>query len=102
MNVYAVPVDKPVTVIVPEPAVDSVPVIPPGEDVAVYKVMVAPPLSAGAVYVTVALVAPALEAVPIVGAAGTFAAMAAVEFEFALTAEITLVAVTTQRIVWPT
>jgi hypothetical protein len=56
-------------------------------------------LSEGAVYVTVTDVAPALEAVPIVGAAGTFAAMAAVEFEFARTAEIALVAVTTQRIV---
>lgn len=35
VNVYAVPVVKPDTVIVPEPAVDNVPVIPPGRDVAV-------------------------------------------------------------------
>jgi hypothetical protein len=31
------------------------PVILPGEDVAVYEVIVAPPLLAGAVYVTVAV-----------------------------------------------
>jgi hypothetical protein len=54
------------------------------------------------VYVTVAVVAPVCVAVPIVGAAGTFAAIAAVEFEFALTADIALVAVTTQRIVLAT
>jgi hypothetical protein len=35
VNVYAVPTVKPVTVIVPEPACETVPVIPPGEDVAV-------------------------------------------------------------------
>jgi hypothetical protein len=40
--------------------------------------------------------------VPIVGAPGTIAATEAVEFEFALTAAIILVAVTTQRIVLPT
>jgi hypothetical protein len=40
---------KPETVMVPEPAVASVPVTPPGDDVAVYKVIVEPPLSAGAV-----------------------------------------------------
>jgi len=62
-------------------------------------VIVAPPLSVGAVYVTVALVAPAFVAVPINGAVGTPAVTADVEFELALTAAIELVAVTTQRIV---
>jgi hypothetical protein len=94
--------DKPDTVIVPEPAVARVPVIPPGEDVAVYSVIVAPPLLAGAVYATVAVVDPVAVAVPIVGAPGTVAATEAVEFEFALEDPATFVAVTTQRIVLPT
>jgi hypothetical protein len=70
-NVYAVPVVKPVTVIVPEPACESVPVTPPGDDVAVYEVIVCPPLLAGAVKATVAVVDPVVVAVPIVGAPGT-------------------------------
>jgi len=45
-------------------------VIPPGEDVAVYKVIV-DPLLAGAVKATVAVVCPVFVAVPIVGAPGT-------------------------------
>jgi hypothetical protein len=45
---------------------------------------------------------PEIVAVPIVGAPGTAAETAAVEFEFALTADTALVAVTTQRIVLPT
>jgi hypothetical protein len=49
VNVYDVPDVKPLTVIVPEPEVDNVPVIPPGDDVAVYELIVAPPLSEGAV-----------------------------------------------------
>jgi hypothetical protein len=65
-------------------------------------VIVAPPLSEGAVYVTVTDVAPALEAVPIVGAAGTPATTAEVEFEFAPAEPTELVAVTEQRIVCPT
>jgi hypothetical protein len=93
--------DKPETVIVPEPAVDNVPVNPPGEDVAVYNVIVAPPLLAGAVYATVAVLEPVAVAVPIVGAPGTTAATAAVLFELALTADTALVAVTTHRIVLP-
>jgi hypothetical protein len=93
---------NPETVIVPEPAVDKVPVKPPGEDVAVYSVMVAPPSLAGAVYATVAVVDPVAVAVPIVGAPGTVAATVAVEFEFALATPTALVAVTTQRIVLPT
>ena len=63
--------------------------------------MVAPPLLAGAVNETVADVAPVDVAVPIVGAPGTVAATEAVELEFALTADIAFVAVTTQRIVFP-
>jgi hypothetical protein len=70
VNVYAVPVVKPETVIVPEPAVANVPVIPPGLDVAVYSVIGTPPSDAGAVYVTVAVVVPVAVAVPIVGAPG--------------------------------
>jgi hypothetical protein len=76
-------------------------VIPPGEDVAVYEVIVAPPLLAGAVNATVAVVDPVAVAVPIVGAPGTVAATAEVAFEFALTAPSGFVAVTTQRIVLP-
>jgi hypothetical protein len=60
-------------VIVPEPAVESVPVTPPGEEVAVYEVITAPPSLAGAVYDTVATVAEVAVAVPIVGAPGTLA-----------------------------
>jgi hypothetical protein len=44
---------------------------------------------------------PVAVAVPIVGAPGTVAATEAVEFEFALTVDTALVAVTTQRIVLP-
>jgi hypothetical protein len=54
------------------------------------------------VYATVAVDDPVAVAVPIVGAPGTTAATVAVLFEFALTAAIELVAVTTQRIVLPT
>jgi len=59
-------------------------------------------LLAGAVNATVAVVAPVAVAVPIVGVPGTTAATDAVEFEFAFTADIAFVAVTTQRIVLPT
>jgi hypothetical protein len=70
VNVYAVPAVNPVTVIVPDPAWLSVPVIPPGEEVAVYEVIATPPLNPGAVNATVALVVPVAVAVPIVGAPG--------------------------------
>jgi hypothetical protein len=46
-------------------------VIPPGLEVTVYPVIAVPPLSAGGVNVTDALVAEATDAVPIVGAPGT-------------------------------
>ena len=51
----------------------KVPVIPPGLEVAVYVVIVSPPLEAGAVQATVTEVALATVAVPIVGAPGTSA-----------------------------
>jgi hypothetical protein len=71
VNVYVVPLVNPVTVIgLDEP----VPVIPPGLDVTVYDVMVAPPLLTGAVNATEALASPAV-AVPMVGAPGTVAFM---------------------------
>jgi hypothetical protein len=63
--------------------------------------MVEPPLLAGAVNVTVAVVDPVAVAVPIVGAPGAIAATALVAFELADTAATTLVAVTTHRIVLP-
>ena len=65
VNVYEVPCVKPDTVIGDAP----VPVIFPGEDVAV-NVVTTPPVVA-AVYVTVAADAPESVAVPIVGASGT-------------------------------
>jgi hypothetical protein len=73
VNVYAVPVVKPLTVMVPEPDCDTVPVIPPGEDTAVYDVIGCAEVSVlvGAVYVTVAVVEPVDVAVPIVGALGS-------------------------------
>jgi len=45
--------------------------MPPGDDVAVYDVIVEPPLLAGAVYATVAVDELVAVAVPIVGAPGT-------------------------------
>ena len=61
---------KPVTVIVPEPDWASVPVIPPGLDVAVYEVIGEPPSLAGAVNETVTELPDTTVAVPIVGAPG--------------------------------
>jgi hypothetical protein len=49
LKVYDVTGVKPETVIVPEPACDKVPVMLPGVDIAVYEVIVDPPLLAGAV-----------------------------------------------------
>ena len=49
VNVYAVPGDKPPIVIVPLPAWDSVPSRFPGLEMAVYAVIVSPPLYKGAV-----------------------------------------------------
>jgi len=50
VNVYAVPLVRPVTVPVVAPAVDTV--APPGDAVTVYPVIAEPPLLAGAVQVT--------------------------------------------------
>jgi hypothetical protein len=66
--VYAVPFDKPLTVIGED---TPVPVMPPGEAIAVYPVIAPPPTLEGAVKVTDAVVFPPV-AVPIVGASGVF------------------------------
>jgi hypothetical protein len=68
VNVYAVALVKPLTVIGDNA---PVPVIPPGLDVTVYPVMAEPPLSAGALNVTATARTAVFEAVPIVGAPGT-------------------------------
>jgi len=74
VNVYAVLVVNPVTVIaLLHVAEVNVPVLLPGFDVAVYVVIVAPPLDPGAVQATVTDVALATVAVPIVGAPDTVA-----------------------------
>ena len=66
------PVVKPETVIaVLHVAEVNVPVLLPGFDVAVYVVIVAPPLDDGAVHATVTDVGLAMVAVPIVGAPDT-------------------------------
>ena len=54
----------------PLPACEIDPVIPPGEEVAVYEVIVAPPSDAGAVNATLAVVAPVAVALTDVGAPG--------------------------------
>ena len=69
VNVYAVPLVKPVTVIGDEPPVA---LKPPVFEVTVYEVIADPPLLAGALNVIVACPFPAV-AVPIVGAPGTVA-----------------------------
>ena len=72
VNVYAVPLVRPVTVI-GDPA--ELALMPPGFDVAVYEVIGEPPSDAGGVNVTVACALPAV-AVPMVGAPGTAAGVA--------------------------
>jgi hypothetical protein len=69
VNVYAVPLVSPVTVMDMQGAL-HVAVAPPGEEVAMYDTIAEPPLLAGAVNATVACELPAV-AVPIVGAPGT-------------------------------
>ena len=71
VNVYAVPAVNPVIVIVPLPACERVPVMPPGFDVAVYEVIAELPLTSGAINETDAVVAPVDVAVTEVGALGT-------------------------------
>ena len=88
------PVVKPETVIaLPHVAEVSVPVIPPGLDVAVYVVIVAPPFDDGAVHATVTDVALASVAVPIVGAPGTVAGVTALDAVDALDVPAEFVAV---------
>ena len=65
---------RPVTVIEPLPAWVRVAVTEPGVDVAVYDVIVAPPLDVGAVKATVAEVPLAIAVAPIVGAPDATAA----------------------------
>ena len=60
----------------PLPACEIDPVIPPGDEVAVYEVIVAPPSEVGAVNETLAVVAPVDAAVTEVGAPGTVVAPA--------------------------
>ena len=64
VNVYAVPAVRPVTVHCNAP-VDQVHCPPPGLDVAVYAVIVAPPLLEGAVHETVAWFVPAVAVTPV-------------------------------------
>ena len=70
------PAVNPVIAIVPLPACEIDPVTPPGDEVAVYEVIVAPPVDAGAVNETFAVVAPVAVAVIEVGAPGAVAATA--------------------------
>jgi len=74
--------------------VDPVPVILPGEDVAVYPVIVLPPVLAGAVNVTCTAPLPDLVAVPIVGAPGTVYGVAELLAELAELVPAAFVAVT--------
>ena len=80
------------TVIVPEPAPLAVPISPPGEEVAVYVVIDAPPVEP-AVYATVAVVFPLVTA-PIVGACGTVVAVTEDDAELADVVPALFVAVT--------
>jgi hypothetical protein len=81
MNVYATPVINPETEIVPPLACEIVPVIPPGDDVAVYAVITVPPSELGASNETSAVVGPVDTAVTEFGALGTVAAAAAANGE---------------------
>ena len=78
VKVYAVLAVRPVMVMVPSPAWSTVPVFPPGFDVAVYLVIAEPPLEAGAVKATVA-VNPVAVVAPIVGAPGGLNVVTAAE-----------------------
>jgi hypothetical protein len=71
VNVYGVFAVSPTTVIVPDPDWDTVPVLAPVFEVAVYVVIAEPPLDAGAVNATVADVDPVAATAPMVGAPGT-------------------------------
>jgi hypothetical protein len=65
-----VPAVRPVIAIVPLPACEIVPVIPPGDEVAVYEVIAAPPFEVGAMNETFTVVKPVDAATTEVGALG--------------------------------
>lgn len=90
VNVYDVPLAKPVTVNGEAPPVA---VKPPGLEVTVYDVIAEPPLFIGGVNETVACPFPPV-AVPIVGASGTFAGVTELLVAEATLVPIALVAVT--------
>ena len=72
VKVYEVPLERPVTTIGDEP---PLPVWLPGLEVAVYEVIVLPPLEPGALKATLASAFPPVAA-PMVGAPGTVAGVA--------------------------
>jgi len=73
-------------------------VVDPPDQVILYEVTAAPPVSDGAVHDTLAVLDPVALADTLCGALGTTAATAAVALELAATLPAELVAVTTQRI----
>ena len=96
------PVVKPVTVIaLLHVAEVNVPVIAVPTAVAVYVVIVAPPLDPGAVQATVTDVVPAFVAVPIVGAPGTVAGVTELDAVDKLDVPTELVAVVLKKYVVP-
>ena len=80
LKVYEIPGFKPFTVIDPELDWARVPTSPPGNEIAVYEVIVAPPFVVGAVKVTEALVCVIKEALVSLGAEDGIAKVVA-EFE---------------------
>ena len=77
------PVVKPVTVMLVHVAEVNVPVSAVPTAVAVYEVIVAPPLEPGVVHATLTEVVPVIAAVPIVGAPGAVAGTGVTEFDAA-------------------
>nr|WP_249883335.1 hypothetical protein [Candidatus Aquiluna sp. UB-MaderosW2red] len=67
VKVYAWLGTNPDTAIVPDPAWEIDPVIPDGDEVAVYEVMVEPPFEDGAVKLTFAVLAPVAVTETLVG-----------------------------------
>ena len=93
VKVYAVPLAKPNTVIGAAAGPATVPVKPPGDDVAVYPVIALPPSDTGAVKVTMACAFPPV-AVPIVGASGAAAGITGFEGPDAAPVPMALIAAT--------
>jgi uncharacterized protein (DUF983 family) len=100
LKAYAVPVVSPVTVILPDPDWVRVPVIPPGNDVALYDVIAEPPL-AGAVNETVIVVGPVEVNAVITGALGAIACRTEADHCEAVDVPTAFVAVTLNRYVVP-